>query len=81
MRKNLRPVLGKTTLIKPKHSVPEQVFIPAVVSHMKIANVHVGTIAAEESLNFIITFEDQRKHDILRFYLGRFEQQVIINST
>jgi hypothetical protein len=28
-----------------------------------------------------ISFEDQRKHDILRFYLGRFEQQVIINFT
>ncbi len=28
-----------------------------------------------------ITFENQRKHEILRFYLGRFEQQVIINFT
>jgi hypothetical protein len=28
-----------------------------------------------------ITFEDQRKHDILRLYLETFNQQVIINFT
>jgi hypothetical protein len=33
------------------------------------------------STSLSITFEDQRKHDSLRLYLGRFELQVINNFT
>jgi hypothetical protein len=42
------------TTIEPKHSDPEQVFIPAVVSHMNIANVHVGII--DQNLRIALQF-------------------------
>ncbi len=45
-------------------------------------NLHINYMGSRGIIKFKhFTFEDQSKHDILRFYLGRFEQQAINNFT
>ncbi len=61
------------TAIKPKHSVPEQVFVPAV-SHIKTANIHVRTI--HQNVRIALQFSYQ-----FAIFISVCNSHILVNSS